>query len=108
MTTQGKDSAPPPPPGQIAGAKAPVPGDQFVPDADSKPQYDEIQHEDVVREHFGWALFVFLAGITVAAIGLDLNDHVAWVGIRGLITTLVTSLLTLLATVIGYYYGSRK
>lgn len=67
-------------------------------------------HEDVVRKQLAYGLVLLLAGIVVIGFGLFVLGAVLnWDGrnLESLIQLFFTSILTLVSTVIGFYFGSE-
>jgi hypothetical protein len=94
---------------QDPATKAPLPQERVVPSAKGNPQYDDIAHvQESAREHFGWGIFILLVTVLFLDVVLDIRWHDAYKDLGELLKTVLTSLLTLLAAVVGYYYGSRK
>lgn len=67
-------------------------------------------HEDMVRKRLAYSLIILLAGIVAVGFGifvagaiLDWGDH----ELTSLIQLFFTSVLTLVSTVIGFYFGSE-
>lgn len=85
----------------------PVTEDRVVPDADPNARYLD-RTQEFAREHFGWGVFWLLVGTLVSGPLLYQWNSAAWDAIKDVYKSTVAAEVTLLATVIGYYYGSRK
>jgi uncharacterized membrane protein len=67
-------------------------------------------HEDVVRKRLAYALVILLASIVFVGFGIFIAGAILdWPNrdFRSLIQLFFTSVLTLVSTVIGFYFGSE-
>lgn len=81
-----------------------------IPRVGEKKSIEIPGHEDLVRKKLAYGLLVLLSGIVVMGFGLFVTGAILnWNGrnLESLIQLFFTSILTLVSTVIGFYFGSE-